>query len=259
MRDMGMQRGQPGGSELHDKEISEFRFTVHPTPNMEEHNRINFHRILKNGRSETVSASTSAIKKSDDFAFLYLSRESAYPHKNVNIDMNDKKTICLDVMDNRLFTLVYAVFVSRKGLELGPVPGDVNKNHVDLGNFRFTFLWSFFPMVSPPGNVYVTYYDSEGDIYRDQMDINPVNRDLALQIFFGLARESYEELVKYSLSHMTFRSHKDELITKAFYKLCNTLMKRPNPISKEYLAHEFKANFLRKLNKGSSIFWRSYE
>jgi hypothetical protein len=185
------------GSEGHNEEIREFRFTVHPTPNDANLNRINLHHVLKTGKKLGFAGRTDAIKKPYSLAMLF----SRYG-RGLGLSKSNAVVKNIGSYDPSAFTIHWYLFVSHPDFFIAAESNTTNHTSEVVGDFRFTLLWSFLPMASMPiGATTMAYGQTE-----DETIVSLLHYDMnqAFAIHNHTAEVHYQELVDTLMNALRF-------------------------------------------------------
>lgn len=187
------------GSDHHDEEVREFRFTIHPSKDSDRLNRINLHHVLKQGASLGFSSHTDAIKDQYAFAMLF-SRHG----RGLGLSKSKAKVVNIDNYDPSAFTVHWSVFVSHPEYALTNEYPTTNYLSEIMSGVRLTLLWSFLPLPSLPLGASTMAYGQIGDdtIY----SLLHYSHEQAIIIHEHTAKRHHDELVETMMKSFVFES-----------------------------------------------------
>jgi hypothetical protein len=195
---------QAGVPPLHDADIREYRYTVHPSLGRPG-NRINLHVVLKNGRKIELATASMALKASNGFACLFSRRATHQTGLEINDPVSGPKLISLGSFEES-FTLHFTVLVGPHDRKFNAAEQtDVNIIQHNVGNFRLVVLWSFFPMPATPNGstaqILLTEAGSPVDPRKIVVTL-PLTEETALATHRQVALAGFDELVSTLLKKM---------------------------------------------------------
>ena len=236
-RDRGKLRNDPGGP-LHDQEIHEHRYTIHPTKGKELLNRINTHLVLKNGSEIQQSMMTCSLKKQNGFHCLYSRRGAPFSEDAPEIK-GKVRTLSLGNHDEDNFVLQYTAFISKsnKRLDMLPPPG-INQTDVILGAFRLTILWSFYTgLLMSTGLTIHPHFKNTSGRSDEIVQTDAIPESSIYDLHTQMCAASYEEMITTDMNIFHFFNDADEKYMREHLEYQFCLFSEGSLNSPDYIFH----------------------
>jgi|GEM_PF-5068205 len=191
--------------EMHEEEIRQCRFTIHPSVHDEIYNRINLHHDLYNDHKLGLSGRTHAIKIPVGFTFLF----SRYGSSYWNAKKLNGTVKVLDGYDGAL-TPCWMILLSHEDCHLSGDYLNLNYFSVVLNGVRITVLWSFIAIpILPLGAVTMAHgQDPDGGFH--EFEVLP--KDYVGFYHEQMTRRHFGELVQTVMKGMAFDTISDRQV-----------------------------------------------